>query len=149
MKRLEKIYPLVLLLSLCLSLFWKTDINSPSVLSHKIQPFFEDQSLRLVKSVRPVNRGDFQIEFYRPPTCPGFIALIQLNKNEEGAAILAHYLKQPLDSISFIHNAQVFDHFPAFQYWLNTVFRKNATHVIAIKEFGSCQLIENIDWSLI
>lgn len=149
MKPLKKIYPIMLLLSFCISIFLKTDITKPHSLNIEIQTLLEGPSLRLIKKVRPVNRGNFQIEFYRPQSCDGFIALIKLNKNEEGAAILAHYLKKPLKEISFIHNAHVYDHFPAIRYWFNSIFHSSSRHVIAVKEYGNCKLIKKIDWSLI
>lgn len=103
-----------------------------------------------VKSVQPVNRGAFEIAFYQSPQCDGTLALMALSKNEEGAGILAYYLKRPVTDIEFIYQGKRHQNFPAFAYWLGSLNPFSApTSVYAVAEFGVCDFIQRTDWSQI
>jgi len=110
----------------------------------------EQQNLSYRQSINPVNRGQFDIQIFDHHFCEGLLAVIALEKNEEGAGILAHYLNLPVSEIKFIFEDQVYDEFPAFSYWLaNFTLKGHRNSVLAVKEYGYCNLIENTDWSQI
>ena len=146
MKIGSKLFTLIFSLIFLVSLFVKTDSATRTPVAAPTAPTFK--GLTLVKSVRPVNRGNFEIRFYQSHKCEGILALIALDKNEEGAAILAHYLKRPLTDVRFILNGKLYPQFPAFSYWLTSLkpFAPPSS-VLAVKEFGRCKLIETTDWS--
>jgi len=147
MKAVNKLFPLFLCVSFLASLYFKNpDQTSP--LPTKKELILS--GLSLIKRITPVNRGNFEILLYQSQNCEGLVALIALEKNAEGAAILAHYLKRPLSDIHFIYKSQIHDQFPAFSYWLGSINPLSApSHVLAVKEFGLCKLIEKTDWSQI
>lgn len=122
--------------------------NLPPELNHHEK--LKRQNIHLVKKSSPVNRGDFKVEYYMSPYCDGVLTLIALQKNEEGAALLAHFLKRPRHEITFIYKNHLSKSFPAFSYWLTSIL-PNQPHrqVFALKEFGSCNLIKQIDWTQI
>ncbi|WP_135078812.1 hypothetical protein [Terasakiella sp. SH-1] len=146
MPNVHKPYLFLLVLVFSTSLYFKTSGSVPSTETESYQ--LDHNDLTLTNSIKPVNRGNFTIHFYESQSCLGLLAVIALNKNEEGAAILAYYLKRPLSDIQFIFKGKVYNHFPAFSYWLSSLHPWQApSYVWAVKEFGRCKLIENINWA--
>lgn len=130
----------------------ETQDTTPSVLTQHLKK----QGVFLYVTLAPVNRGNFPIHIYRGTDCIGEIAIILLDKNAEGAAILAHHFQGYTPKIHFIHAGKRTSYFPAFQYWLNRSlnlfwdFSQGAlsqTHVLGVTETGSCSLISRLNWS--
>lgn len=148
MKNVSKLYIPLLFIAFLTSLYLKDMSIIPLGESTSKKPHVH--GAQWVKSVKPVNRGNFEIHFYQSTNCDGILALIALDKNEEGAAILAHYLKRPLNDILFILDAKTYSQFPALNYWSKSLNPFSpARSVLAVKEFGSCKMIEKTDWSQI
>ncbi|WP_420548180.1 hypothetical protein [Curvivirga sp.] len=154
MQKHLKFLPYLICLCLIISLYLKYPASY--VLNHSEQDksafilSLEVQNLSYRQTIKPVNRGQFDIQIFDHHFCEGLLAVIALERNEEGAGILAHYLNLPVSEIKFIFDNQVYDEFPAFSYWLaNLTAKRHGNSVLAVKEYGHCNLIENTDWSQI
>ena len=154
MQKQLKFFPYFICLCLIISLYLKHPASNAFNHSKQDNTAFiqslEQQNLSYRQSINPVNRGQFDIQIFDHVHCEGLLAVISLEKNEEGAGILAHYLNLPVSEIKFIFDDQIYEEFPAFSYWLaNLTFKGHRNSVLAVKEYGPCNLIENTDWSQI
>lgn len=135
-----------------LSLYFKTPSQTTATPETPTAPLLNrfEQQLLLRDRIQPVNRGNFDIWLYQHKHCEGALAVIALDKNEEGAALLAHYLKRPLSEVQFIFKGQAHAAFPAFTYWLHSLnpFAPPSS-LLAVTEFGPCKMIKTLNWSQI
>lgn len=168
MLRQNKIFLILLTLSFITSIatkiymdrqvFMETEVRTVEVLPQDILDITMNvQMLSLTKKIKPVNRGNFPIQIYRSSECNGAIALILLEKNAEGAAILAHQINRPLEEIFYIYDGHLNDEFPSFGYWFDQVLQsvylqkqpKNilSSFVIGAAEVGGCNLLNTLNWT--
>ena len=96
--------------------------------------------------ISPVNRGAFDIRLMRHKTCPGGLAILRLQRNAEGAYVLAHALKLPDGVVKFVFEGRLHNSFPSFGYWFARATGR-AKPVYAVAELGTCGFLETIDWA--
>ncbi len=167
MLRQNKIFLSLLLLSFLASLTIKVYLDQHAYIAENnavknsppervLSVIIQNQKLSLRQEIAPVNRGNFPIQIYHSTECNGAIALILLEKNAEGAAILAYQTNRPLNEISYIFNNQIYDSFPSLDYWFERVLRSLhirekpsnilSSYVIGAIEVGHCSLLKTMNW---
>ena len=87
----------------------------------KIEPALHEDGFRLLRIQKPTTDKNFVVHIYQKPTCSGWVALLPLVRNAEGAELLSTLFPQASTSPFFVLKGEAYPVFPSVRFWWSQV----------------------------